>query len=195
MMRTEKRIHRLHERVSNVRREAAHQVTTDLTRRFGVIGVESLNVAGMLRERHISRSISDAGLGMILSQLHYKASWSNVTLVSADRFYPSSKTCSSCGTVKTKLSRSAAVFACDKCDLQIDRDLNAALNLAALAFEITQTEGRHTYLARTGWERLNARGGQVRPVPARDRHSPMKREDSAITESSPLREERALNTR
>lgn len=189
MLRTRERIARLHARVANLRREAAHQLTSSLTRRYGVIGVESLNVAGMLRDRHISRSLSDAGLGMILRQLDCKASWSEVTLVSADRFYPSSKTCSRCGEVKAQLSRSATVFACERCSLEMDRDKNAALNLARLALEMTQAEGRPTYLALTGRERLNARGGQVRPVPMREGRSPAKREGSPRGESSRLREE------
>jgi putative transposase len=195
MARTQERIARLHERVANLRREAAHQLTTYLTRRYGVIGVESLNVAGMLRDRSIARSVSDAGLGTILRQLQYKASWSDVTLVSADRFYPSSKTCSGCGEAKAKLPRSAVVFECDNCGLTMDRDLNAAINLAALALARTRTEGRSTHLAPTGGERLNARRGQVRPVPSRDWRSPMKREGSPDRESSRLREEPALAAR
>jgi putative transposase len=130
---------------------------------------------------------------MILRQLQYKASWSD-TLVPADRFYPSSKTCSACGEVKAKLSRSATVFCCEKCGLRMDRDENAALNLARLALAVTQAEGRNTYLAPTGGERENARGGQVSPV-SRDGHSPMKREGSPSGESSRLREESALATR
>jgi putative transposase len=195
MARTQGRIGRLHEQVANVRRETTHQLTTYLTRNYGVIGVESLNVAGMLRDRHIARSVSDAGLGTILAQLQYKASWSDVTLVSADRFYPSSKTCSACGEVKAKLSRGAVVFECDKCGVTIDRDLNAALNLAALALTKTQAEGRSTYLAPTGGERRNARRGQVRPVPSGDGRSPLKREGSRKGESSRLREEPALAAR
>jgi putative transposase len=195
MLRTQVRVARLHERISNLRMENAHQLTTYLTRGFGVIGVESLNVAGMLRDRHIARSVSDAGLGMILRQLRYKASWSDVTLVSADRFYPSSKTCSRCGEAKAKLPRSTTVSACEKCGLEMDRDHNAALNLAKLALEITQAEGRSTCLAHTGRERLNARGGQVRPVPSRDGRSPAKREGSPPGESSRLREGPALTTR
>ena len=195
MARTQGRIGRLHERVAKLRREAAHQLTTHLTRHYGVIGIESLNVAGMLRDRRIARSVSDAGLGTILAQLQYKASWSRVTLVSADRFYPSSKTCSACGEVKAKLSRGTVVFECERCGLSIDRDLNAALNLAALALAKTQAEGRSTYLAPTGGERQNARRGQVRPVPLGGGRSPLKREDSPNGESSRLREEPALDAR
>jgi putative transposase len=192
MKRTADRVRRLHERIANLRREASHRLTTSLTHEFGVIGVESLNLTGMLRDRHISRSLTDAGLGEILRQLRYKASWSAVTLVAADRFYPSSKTCSSCGEVKAKLSRSEVVFNCDQCGLVLDRDENAALNLAQLALEATHSEGRRTHLAPTGGERLNARRGQVRPGSPGVGRSPLKREDSPNGESSRSREGSAL---
>jgi putative transposase len=118
---TEERIRRLHERVANLRRESAHRLTNSLTREFGVIGIESLNVSGMLRDRSVARSLSDAGLGELLRQLHYKTFWSGATLVAADRFYPSSKTCSRCGEVKAKLSRGELIFKCDACGLVLDR--------------------------------------------------------------------------
>jgi putative transposase len=194
MVCNEERIRRLHERVANLRRESAHRLTTSLTREFGVIGVESLNVAGMLRDRHISRSVSDAGLGELLRQLNYKASWSGVTLVAADRFYPSSKRCSRCGEVKAKLDRGETVFNCDVCDLILDRDENAARNLARLALEMTHAQGRRTYLAPTGGERLNARRGKVRPGSLGAGRSPLKREGSSQGEPSRFREGSALAT-
>lgn len=192
MTRTEERIRRLHERVANLRRDAAHHLTTSLTREFGVVGTESLNVSGMLHDRHISRSASDAGLGVIAAQLAYKASWSGVTLVAADRFYPSSKTCSRCGEVKAKLARGELLFNCDQRGLVVDRDENAARNLAQLALEATQAEGRLTYLAPTGGERQNARRGQVRPGSTGVGRSPLKREGSPHGVSSRSREGSAL---
>lgn len=178
MRRTEESVRRVHARVANLRREAAHQLTTSLTRGFGVIGVESLNIAGMLRDRNLARHIADVGWGTILRQLAYKTSWAGSTLVVADRFYPSSKTCSGCGAVKANLGRSESVFTCDNpsCGLVMDRDENAALNLALMALRLTQAEGRRTYLAAAGVERLNARRGQVSPV-HQNGHSPSKRED------------------
>ncbi len=193
MMRTEDRVRRLHRRVANLRRESAHQLTTALTREYGVLGVESLNVAGMLGDRSVSRSLSDASLGEVLRQLAYKASWSGATVLAADRCYPSSKTCSACGKAKAKLSRSETVFTCEFCGLSIDRDVNAALNLAQVALRATQEEGRtDTYLAPTGGERLNARRGQVRPGSPRAGRSPPKREGSLDGESSRSREGSAL---
>jgi putative transposase len=111
-------------------------------------------------------------------------------LVAADRFYPSSKTCSGCGTVKAKLSLSERAFTCDACDLVVDRDLNAALNLALMAQRHAQAEGTvKCYVARTGRETQNARGGQISPATS-GRLSPFKRE--ASTKASQAREGLAL---
>jgi putative transposase len=114
MVRTETRIAALHERVANLRRQQAHQLTTALTREFGVIGVETLIVKNLLRNRRLARHIADVGWGMILAELKYKTSWSDGSvLVAADRFYPSSKTCSACGAVKAKLRLADRVFTCE----------------------------------------------------------------------------------
>jgi putative transposase len=124
----------------------------------------------MLAERHLARSISDASWGRILTQLRYKTSWAGSLLVSADRFYPSSKTCSACGSAKAKLTLSERTFTCESCDLRIDRDLNAALNLARVALRRAQDEGiASPYLAPTEGERLNARGATDPPSGSRER--------------------------
>ena len=97
-----------------------------------------------LDNRRLARHISDVGWGTILAQLRYKASWSDGSvLVAADRFYPSSKTCSACGAVKAKLHLTERVFACEQpgCGHVQDRDLNAALNLAHMAQQRAQAEG------------------------------------------------------
>jgi len=179
---------RLHVRVANLRCEQSHQLTTALTREFGVIGVESLAVSNLLRNKRLARHISDVGWGMILAQLAYKTSWSDGSvLVAADRFYPSSKTCSSCGSVKAKLGLGERVFTCEieSCGLVIDRDLNAAINLARMAEQYTQGEGLDVHVAATEVETRNARGGQVSPGSWPGR-SPLKRE--ACSQASQRRE-------
>jgi putative transposase len=166
MLRTEERLRRLHERVANLRREQTHQLTTYLTREFGVIGVETLSVHGLQANRRLARQIADVGWGTVLAQLKYKTSWSDGSLlVAADRFFPSSKTCSGCGTVRAKLALSERAFSCDACGLVIDRDLNAAQNLAHMAQQHALAEG-HTkcHVARTGRETQNARRGQLSPA-------------------------------
>jgi putative transposase len=119
----------IHHRVTNLRRDGLHKVTIGLAATIGTVVVEDLNVAGMLRNRRLARSIADAGFGEIRRQLVYKTRWNGGRLVVADRWFPASKTCSTCRAVKPKLSLSTRVFRCEHCGLVIDRDRNAAINL------------------------------------------------------------------
>ncbi len=151
-----------------------------LVREFGVIGVETLGVKNMMRNRRLSRHIADVGWGMVLDQLRYKTSWSDGSvLVAADRFYPSSKTCSACGAAKAKLRLSERVFTCDEpaCGHVQDRDVNAAINLACMAERHAAADGIQSYVARIGRDTLNARRGQVSLAHSNE-HSPSKREAS-----------------
>jgi putative transposase len=144
---------RVHARAANLRKDALHKLTTTLTTQHLVIVVEHLNVAGLLRNRRLARAIADTAMAESRRQLAYKTSWYGSRLVVADRFYPSSKTCSACGWVKAKLTMAERTFTCQACGLQIDRDLNAARNLAKLV----------DHVARSGRETRNARGADVRP--------------------------------
>jgi len=123
---------RAHRRVADLRRDGLHKLTTTLAREFGTVVVEDLHVAGMLRNRRLAKAISDCGFGQIRRQLDYKTRWHGGRLVTADRWYPSTKTCSGCGAVKTKLLLQVRTFTCQVCGLSLDRDLNAARNLAQL---------------------------------------------------------------
>ncbi|GGM57921.1 transposase [Micromonospora sonchi] len=127
------RLGRAHARVSNLRRDGLHKLTTRLARTHGTVVVEDLNVAGMLRNPRLARHITDAGFGELRRQLAYKTAWNGGRLIVADRWYPSSKTCSGCGAVKAKLPLSERTYTCTTCGIILDRDLNAARNLAALA--------------------------------------------------------------
>ncbi|WP_181805900.1 IS607 family element RNA-guided endonuclease TnpB [Streptomyces shenzhenensis] len=125
---------KVHHRVANLREDALHKLTTAVAAEYGTVVAEDLNVAGMLRNQRLARRIADAGFGEIRRQLDYKTRQRHATrLVVADRWYPSSKTCSGCGAVKAKLPLHVRTYECDACHLVIDRDDNAALNLAALA--------------------------------------------------------------
>lgn len=132
---------RVHHRVANLRADVLHKLTTDITAEYGTVVVEDLNVAGMLRNRRLARKIADAGFAEIRRQVEYKTAWNGGRRIVADRWYPSSKTCSACGAVKAKLPLHVRVFTCDACDLVIDRDENAARNLAALAAAETTGTG------------------------------------------------------
>ncbi|UWP87715.1 IS607 family element RNA-guided endonuclease TnpB [Dactylosporangium fulvum] len=127
------RLGRAYARVADLRRDGLHKLTTRLTREHGTVVVEDLNVTGMMANRKLARHIADAGFAEIRRQLAYKTEWNGGRLLVADRWYPSSKTCSGCGAVKAKLPLSEREYTCEACGLVIDRDRNASLNLAALA--------------------------------------------------------------
>lgn len=128
---------RLQARIKHIRTDAQHKLTTALAKTHGWIGLASLSVAGMLRQRNLPgarsrrRSLSDAALGEILRQLAYKTGWYGSHLVSAERFYPSSKTCSVCAYVQD--IGWAEHWLCANCGTRHQRDDNAAVNLARLA--------------------------------------------------------------
>ena len=132
---TKAKIARCHQRIANIRRHAQHQVSHYATakKKPKTVVLEDLNVSGMVKNRRLAQAISDAGMSELRWQIEYKAQWHGVDVLIADRFYPSSKTCSDCGSVKPQLKLSERRFACPDCGVVIDRDLNAALNLASLA--------------------------------------------------------------
>lgn len=152
--RREIRRERLHMRVAAVRGNWLHETTTDLARTASVIGIEDLNLRGMMgRKRHLGRAFADLGAAEFRRQLEYKTVRCGSRLVIADRFYPSSKLCSHCGARKDDLTLKDRTYRCDTCGLVIDRDLNAARNLRSVAAVAVETQ--------------NAQGGDVRPGPAR----------------------------
>ncbi|MEV0392100.1 IS607 family element RNA-guided endonuclease TnpB [Polymorphospora rubra] len=151
------RLGRAHTRVANLRRDGLHKLTTRLAATYGTVVVEDLNVTGMLRNRRLARHIADAGFAEICRQLAYKTSWNGGRLLTADRWYPSSKTCSGCGAVKTKLALHEREYTCQACGLVIDRDRNAALNLAALAAEFDMA-GSGPVAARGADQKTRTRG-------------------------------------
>lgn len=184
--RTRARLARCHRRAANLRRDSVHKLTSRLAATYGTVVVEDLNVRGMTaapkprpdgRGGHgvngraakagLNRAVLDAAPAEVRRQLTYKMAWRRGTLVVAGRWFPSSKLCSSCGAVKTKLPLHERVYRCDKCGLVIDRDVNAASNLAALG-------RRALYVAGSGPETENARGG-AHPRPRSD--APVNRED------------------
>ena len=106
--------------------------------------MENLNVKGMVKNRRLAKSISDCGWSEFRRQIAYKLAWCGSDIIIADRFFPSSKTCSRCGVIKKDLELSDRTFICEVCGLELDRDLNAALNLRALAVSSTVTACRET---------------------------------------------------
>ena len=121
----------LYRRLLNIRTNYLHQTTTEIVKtKPSRIVLEDLNVSGMMKNKHLSKSVSDSKLYEFRRQIEYKAELYRIEVVIADRFYPSSKTCSCCGSVKRDLTLSDRVYSCDECGNVIDRDINASINLA-----------------------------------------------------------------
>lgn len=131
------KVTKLHARIAAIRSDAVHKLTTNLTRRFHTIGIEDLNVRGMVKNRHLARSIADMGFFEFRRQLEYKAAMRGGQVVVADRFYPSSKTCSCCGHILESLPLSVREWTCPECGARHDRDVNAAINLKNMAVSST----------------------------------------------------------
>lgn len=119
-------------KVANIRRDFIQKVTTILTTHYYHIALENLNVKGMTQNHRLARSVSDVAFGELCRQIEYKSQLSGVKVSKADRFYPSSKTCSVCGNIKQDLKLIDRTYHCDKCGAVIDRDYNASLNLLSL---------------------------------------------------------------
>lgn len=141
------RVARLHARIANRRTDTLHKLTARLAQTYSDICIEDLNVAGMVKNHHLAKVISDVSFYELRRQLEYKTAKTGAKLHVIDRWYPSSKTCSNCGSVKTKLSLKERTYKCEHCGLVIDRDLNAAINIM---------------VAGSAPETLNAHGGTVR---------------------------------
>ena len=128
---------RLHARIANLRRDGLHKLSTSITRRFHTIGIEDLNVKGMLGNRCLSRAIADMGFGELRRQLVYKAAQRGGRVVVVDRWYPSTKTCSSCTFLLDVLDLGTRTWTCPRCATLHDRDINAAINLRDMAVSST----------------------------------------------------------
>ena len=136
------KVARLHAHVANQRGDAMHKATTWLASTYSDISIEDLNAAGMVKNHHLAKAVSDAAFGEFRRQLEYKTAHSGATLHVVDRWFASSKTCSKCGRVKAKLSLAERTYRCDGCGLVMDRDLNAAININ-VAGSAPETQNAH----------------------------------------------------
>jgi len=169
---TRKKIARQHMRISCVRSDAVHKATSQIvakakppSSRPYVIGVEDLNVSGMMKNHSLARSVADASMREFRRQLAYKCAWYGIELVVVPRFEATSKPCSKCGWVKQDLKLSDRTFICESCGHVADRDDNASDNIRLLAVSST--------------ERVNGRGGDVRPLDS-GRRTPEKRQSEEV---------------
>ncbi|AFS79310.1 transposase, IS605 OrfB family [Gottschalkia acidurici 9a] len=131
IIKLEKQIRLLHRRLSNIRNNHLHQSTTKIVKtKPSRVVMETLNIKGMMKNKHLSKAIAKQGLYEFKRQLQYKSEFYGIEFVEADKWYPSSKTCSKCGHIKAKLSLSERTYICEECGSTIDRDLNASINLS-----------------------------------------------------------------
>jgi putative transposase len=151
-----RRLSRQHARIANVRRSFLHEVSGKLVKTHDRLCLEDLTVANLIRNKHLARAISDAAWAELARQVTYKAAWLGAELVVCDRWFASTKTCSGCGMVKQKMRLAERIYCCDGCGLAIDRDRNAAANLAAWA------ERQHAQAPdrQAGGRVINASGGE-----------------------------------
>lgn len=127
----EHKIKLIYRRIKNIRENYIHQITTNLVKaKPSRIVVEDLNIKGMLKNKYLSKAIAEQCFYKFTNILKYKCDWNNITLIKADRFYPSSKRCSGCGSIKKDLKLKDRIYKCSSCGLVIDRDFNASINLA-----------------------------------------------------------------
>lgn len=125
------RVAKLHARVADCRKDYLQKITTDLVRRFDQIAIEDLTVKGMLKNHKLAKAIVDVGFGSIRGMLEYKCDWYGKDLLFCDRFFPSSKMCSVCGTIKQGMTLAGRAWVCPECVTYHDRDQNAAINILA----------------------------------------------------------------
>lgn len=148
--RTKHRLAILHEKVANQRKDFLHKVSTELIRENQSIAIETLQVSNMLKNHRLAQSISDAGWGMFVDFLKYKAEWYGVNILEIGTFEPSSKTCSSCGSVNKELTLQAREWTCNGCSTVLNRDVNAAINIKSFALKNyvsgTETKTRNELL-------------------------------------------------
>ncbi|MGL5051963.1 MAG: RNA-guided endonuclease InsQ/TnpB family protein [Fusobacteriaceae bacterium] len=123
------KVSRIHQYIKNSRKDFLHKLSRELVTKYNAICLEDLNMQGMSKALNFGKSVADNGWGMFTTMLKYKAFFEGKQVVKVDKFFPSSKTCSVCGTKKTELHLSERVFHCENCNAEIDRDFNASINI------------------------------------------------------------------
>jgi len=135
---------KIYEKITNSRNDMQHKISSKLVKEYDLIAIEDLNVKGMVKNRCLSKAISDVSWSSFVTKLKYKAQWNGKEVIVIDRFYPSSKTCSCCDNVKETLSLDERTWTCSKCNTLHDRDVNASKNILRRALAI-QSSGIDDY--------------------------------------------------
>ena len=134
-----RKVERIHYRIACLRKDAHHKATTDIVSKASLIGIETLQITNLLKNKKLAKALSDSGFGGFLDKLKTKAETLGIPILQADRFFASSKTCSHCGHRKDDLTLSDREYQCRHCGSSIDRDVNAAINLKHVAVGYTET--------------------------------------------------------
>ena len=132
------KVSKLHKKVKNQRNDYQHKVSRELVDKYRTICLETLKVKNMIKNRRLAKAISDTSWSSFVSKLEYKVAENQGYLVKIDRFYPSSKTCSNCGCVKESLKLSERIYHCKECGFEIDRDLNASINILNIGLKMIE---------------------------------------------------------
>jgi putative transposase len=149
-----RRLRREYARIANTRRNFLNEVSSQLVKNHARLAIEDLAVHNLVRNTRLARAVGDAAWSEFARQLAYKAEWFGAELVVCDRWFPSSRACSRCGKLRERIELTERAFCCDACGLVVDRDRNAAANLAAWA-EHAQAPDRQA-----GGRVINASGGE-----------------------------------
>ena len=123
------KVAKLHKKITNSRVDNLHKISTELIKKYDTIFLEDLNIKGMVKNQKLSKHISDASWGKFVTMLEYKALWNDKEIVKIGRFFPSSKTCNSCGWINQNLKLDIREWTCPSCNTKLDRDLNASKNI------------------------------------------------------------------
>ena len=135
-----KKVAKIHNKIRNKRKDFVNKLSTKIINNHDIICIEDLNIKGMLKNHKLAKSISDVSWSEFVRQLEYKANWYRRKIIKVPTFYPSSKTCSSCGNIKETLTLSERIYLCECCGLEIDRDYNASINILRKGLEILKEE-------------------------------------------------------
>jgi putative transposase len=130
-----------HEKITNIRKDYLHKISTEIVKNQDIISVEDLSVKNMMKNHKLAQSLSDVSLGMFYTMLEYKSKWNDKSFVKIDRFFPSSKTCSNCGWIYQDLNLSIREWTCSSCNEHHDRDLNASKNILKQGINILSGYG------------------------------------------------------
>lgn len=140
--RTKYKLAKTHEKVANQRRDFLQKTSTELIKNHDSFAVENLNISGMIKNHNLAQSVSDVGWYSFLSMLEYKAKWNGKNILKIGRFDPSSKTCSCCGSINNELTLKDRTWTCKSCGTELNRDVNASINIKNFALKNHLSVGR-----------------------------------------------------